>query len=133
MIISSKGRYGLKAMYLIAVNQTPVSVKQMAQQEELSEQYLEQLIATLRKADLVCSIRGAKGGYVLNKHPREITVGDVLRALEGDFAPAECVSTGECEKECSTKNIWHKIHKGIHDVLDSFTLQDMIDENEKET
>ena len=129
MLISSKGRYGLKAMYLIAIKDSPLSVKQMAQTERLSEQYLEQLIATLKRDNLIFSKRGAKGGYILAKKPEEITVGDILRSLEGDFMSVDCIS-GECDYEdCSTKQIWHKIHSGINSVLDSYTLQDMIDGN----
>lgn len=131
MLISSKGRYGLKAMYLLAGQDFPLSVKQMAETENLSEQYLEQLLATLKRDNLILSTRGAKGGYTLSKKPDKITVGDVLRSLEGDFAPADCIS-GECDSEdCSTKQIWHKIYKGINSILDSYTLQDMIDENNR--
>jgi Rrf2 family cysteine metabolism transcriptional repressor len=132
MILSTKGRYGLKMMYEFALNYGggPMSLKEVAQKQRLSETYLEQLIAHLRKAGLVTSIRGAQGGYELSRKPGEITVGEIIRELEGPLAPSECVldSEPECSNAdyCVTRLIWEKIMDSINNVIDSITLDDMI-------
>ncbi len=110
-----------------------IALKNIAERQDLSEHYLEQLIATLRKAGLVKSIRGAQGGYTLAHEPSEITVGEILRALEGSLAPVDCVLENEpadCvySSKCVTKKIWMKIRDSINQVVDSITLQDLIDE-----
>lgn len=139
MKLSTKGRYGLKAMLELAINhgKGPLPLKKIAESQNISEHYLEQLIAILRKNGLVNSVRGAQGGYMLKDEPKNITVGKILRALEGDIAPSDCVledEEGNCSREefCATKTIWIKIRDSINDVIDSVTLQDMVDEhNEK--
>ncbi|WIV11195.1 Rrf2 family transcriptional regulator [Proteiniborus sp. MB09-C3] len=135
MKLSTKGRYGLKAMFELALHygEGPVVLRNIAESQDISEHYLEQLIAVLRKNGLATSVRGAQGGYLLNDDPKNITVGDVIRALEGDIAPSECVldeNLGKCVKEdfCVTKNVWVKIRNSINDVIDSITLQDMVDD-----
>lgn len=138
MKLSTKGEYGLRAMFDLAqrYGQGPVSLKTVAERQEISEHYLEQLIAGLRKAGLVRSIRGAQGGYILARDPQEVTVGDVIRVLEGPIAPMDCVSEEEKEQcsrfdSCITKGIWVKVRDSINEVLDSITLQDMCEEAEK--
>lgn len=137
MILSTKGRYGLKAMFELArcYGQDTVPMKQIAAAHDISVSYLELLLAELKRAGLVESIRGPSGGYRLPKHPKDIKVGDVIRALEGDMAPTDCVlndnicSGGNC---CPTKPVWQKVYKALNEVLDSMTLQDMVDDyNEK--
>jgi Rrf2 family protein len=135
MRLSTKGRYGVKAMFDLALHggETPLSLKTIAERQEISEPYLEQLIATLRKAGLVKSVRGAYGGYLLAHHPEQITVGSIIRSLEGSIAPAECVSEMdpiECERaeNCVTRILWEKIRISIDNVIDSITLQDMIND-----
>lgn len=135
MKLSTKGRYGLKAMFELALHygEGPLALRNIAESQNISEHYLEQLIAVLRKNGLAISVRGAQGGYLLSDDPKNITVGDVIRALEGDIAPSECVldeNTGKCIKEdyCVTKNVWIKIRNSINDVIDSITLQDMVDD-----
>lgn len=135
MKLSTKGRYGLKAMFELALHygEGPLALRSIAESQDISEHYLEQLIAVLRKNGLAISVRGAQGGYLLSDNPKNITVGDVIRALEGDIAPSECVldeNTGKCIKEdyCVTKNVWIKIRNSINDVIDSITLQDMVDD-----
>ncbi len=135
MKLSTKGRYGLKAMFELALHygEGPVALRSIAESQGISEHYLEQLIAVLRKNGLATSVRGAQGGYLLNDDPKNITVGEVIRALEGDIAPSECVldeNSGKCIKEdcCVTKNVWIKIRNSINDVIDSITLQDMVDD-----
>lgn len=136
MKLSTKGRYGLKAMFQLALQygEGPTPLNNVAQEQNISENYLEQLVATLKKNGFLESVRGAQGGYYLSKAPNEITVGNILRALEGDIAPADCVIDSEdtnCERAeyCVTKLVWEKIRDSIDDVVDSITLQDMIDEH----
>ncbi|HNR04943.1 MAG: Rrf2 family transcriptional regulator [Clostridiaceae bacterium] len=134
MILSTKGRYGLKIMYELALNygEGPMPLKEVAQRQQLSETYLEQLIAHLKKAGLVRSIRGAQGGYELIRKPEEISVGEIIRTLEGPLAPSECVMDDEpeCSKaeNCVTRLIWEKIMEGINNVVDSITLNDMVND-----
>lgn len=134
MILSTKGRYGLKMMYEFALNygKGPMSLKDVAQKQQLSETYLEQLIAHLKKAGLVTSVRGAQGGYELIRKPEEITVGEIIRVLEGPLAPSECVMDDEPEctraEYCVTRLIWEKIMESINNVVDSITLNDMVND-----
>lgn len=138
MKLSTKGRYGLKAMFELALSygEGPTPLNNIAQKQNLSLHYLEQLFATLRKAGLVKSIRGAQGGYILADKPENITVGNVLRTLEGPIAPSDCVIEDE-ESECSrlghcvTRTIWGRIKDSIDEVIDSITLQDMVDDHKK--
>ncbi len=132
MKISTKGHYGVQAMFDLAQHygKGPVSLKSVAERQDLSEHYLEQLIAGLRKAGLVKSVRGAQGGYILARDPADIKVGDIIRVLEGPIVPVECVGAAEPEQclkaeFCVTRNIWEKVRNSIEDVLDSITLADM--------
>ncbi len=132
MKLSTRGRYGLKAMYRIALHygQGPISLKTIAEAENLSESYLEQIFLVLRKESLLDSVRGPQGGYMLAKEPDSITVGEILRPLEGDLAPSDCVMDDyKCEngEDCVTKVVWSRIKNSIDEVVDSITLQDMID------
>lgn len=134
MKLSTRGRYGLKAMFQLALHygKGPIPLNVIASQQDLSENYLEQLFSALRKEGLIKSVRGAQGGYMLAKPPEKITVGSVLRVLEGNMAPVECVidDTVICDKEesCVTKLVWMKIKDSINSVIDSITLQDMLNE-----
>lgn len=138
MKVSTKGRYGLKAMVDLAVHckgNSCVSLKSIAERQGISEAYLEQLMAVLKKNGFVKSIRGAQGGYILKKALEEISVGDILRALEGPLNVVECVSdkknvscgSGTCKK-CVTKNVWEKISDSLSEVVDSISLKDLADE-----
>jgi len=100
----------------------PVSLKSIAQKNDLSEHYLEQLVSPLRNAELVKSIRGAYGGYILTRNPEEITAGDIIRVLEGPISPVEF----EEEEDPAKRDLWLKIKDAISEVLDSTTLQDLI-------
>ncbi|CCQ97596.1 HTH-type transcriptional regulator CymR [[Clostridium] ultunense Esp] len=137
MRLSTRGRYGLKAMFQLALHygEGPIPLNSIASAQELSENYLEQLVSTLRKSGLLNSVRGAQGGYMLAKSPEDITVGNILRALEGDMAPADCVidnSNGyEKEENCVTKLVWMRMRDSINQVIDSISLQDMLDEQAK--
>lgn len=136
MKLSTKGRYGLKAMFELALHygEGPIPLKSIAETQKISEHYLEQLIAVLKKNGLVSSVRGAQGGYMLIDSPRKIKVGDVIRALEGDIAPVDCVtdtSGTKCEREerCVTRLVWEKINNSVNEVIDSITLEDMIEDH----
>ncbi|MDN5345134.1 MAG: hypothetical protein PWQ18_1248, partial [Clostridia bacterium] len=129
MKLSTRGEYGLRAMFDLAQHygEGPIPIKSVAERQDISEHYLEQLIAVLRKAGLVKSVRGAQGGYTLSRDPEEITVGDIIRVLEGPIAPVDCLNVNEgdgCERAetCVTRDIWEKVRDSITDVLDSFTL-----------
>lgn len=131
MKISTKGRYGLRAMIDLAANGTDklVTLKSIAERQSLSEPYLEQLIAPLKKAGLVRSTRGAFGGYALTRAPDAITVGDVLRVLEGDMMPVDCESENACAAgacdNCVTKSVWGKMYDSMNDVIDNITLSEL--------
>lgn len=124
MKISTKGRYGLTIMMELAakVGEGPTSLKSIAEKNQLSEHYLEQLIAPLRNAGLVKSIRGAYGGYILSREAKEITAGDIIRVLEGPISPVDF----EEEDDPAKRNLWLRIRDSIADVLDSSTLEDLI-------
>ncbi len=135
MKLSTKGRYGVRAMVDLATNYgtTPISIKTISKRENLSEYYLEQLFSPLRRANIIRSVRGAQGGYVLCKSPSEITVGDIMTILEGPVEIADCIDGVECDSIdcCATKAVWQKIKNSIDSVMDSITLQDIIDDYEK--
>ncbi len=134
--ISTKGRYGLQMMIDIAMNQHggPVSVRDIACRQSLSEKYLEQIITLASRAGLLKSVRGPAGGYSLTRPAKEISVGDILRAMEGSLSPVDCVrhESGEeilCRNagECATYELWRDIKAAVDSVIDSRTLQDVID------
>ncbi len=138
MKLSTRGRYGLKAIYELALHygEGPIPLNEVANKQKLSESYLEQLFLSLRKDKLIKSVRGAQGGYMLNRKPEDITVGDVLRCLEGNIAPALCLEDGvkeECSMsdECITKYVWSEIKNSLDNVIDSITLEDMINKDNK--
>ncbi len=138
MRLSTKGRYGLKAMFDLAMNygDKPVSLTTIAARQGVSVNYLEQLISPLRKAGFVRSVRGAQGGYLLNVKPDEITVKDVLETLEGPLAPTDCVkddNDNSCDNAsyCVTRLIYEKMKESIDQVVSSITLADMIEDHNK--
>ena len=136
MKLSTRGRYGIHAMYDLALNANcgPQSIKAIAEREGIPEAYLEQLIALLKREKLVTSTRGAQGGYVLARPAEEITVGDVLRALEGGLNLVDCLTEEDtCGKSCAcpSRIVYMKIRDGLNQVADSITLRDMIDEYER--
>ncbi|MCT4612023.1 MAG: Rrf2 family transcriptional regulator [Clostridia bacterium] len=135
MRLSTKGRYGLKAIISIGANEEngPVSLKYVAESEGISEAYLEQLVALLKKGGLIVSTRGAKGGYKLAKEPNELIVGNILKVLEGSINVVECISDdGKCEcnaiNSCSTKLVWEKVTEAINNVVNNMTLKELIDD-----
>lgn len=132
MRLSTKGRYGLHAMYELAKHYggDPLPLSVISKETELPIGYLEQLIRKLKKDKLVDSIRGPKGGYYLTKNPKDITIGDVLRSSEDFFGVTECSNDfGVCGKEdfCIARQVWIVIADEINKTIDSITLQDMVD------
>ncbi len=136
MRLSTKGRYGARAMLDLALNacERPILLREIAKRQEVSEKYLEHSISALRKAGLVRSIRGARGGYVLAKLPSEIKLGEIMEVLEGSMAPVECVDDSKvCQRAqlCVTRDIWAKIKEAIDNILESITLADMVEQQNK--
>ncbi|MBQ1194262.1 MAG: RrF2 family transcriptional regulator [Lachnospiraceae bacterium] len=132
MRISTKGRYALRLMIDLAINQDndPVRLKDIAERQNISVKYLEQIISILSKAGYVRSIRGANGGYQLKKKAAEYTVGMILRLTEGSLAPVPCVEDNtECERseDCVTVEIWKRMNDAINNVVDEITLQNLVE------
>lgn len=134
MKLSTRSRYGIHAMYDLAEHwgdEAPRPLKLIAEAQNIPEAYLEQLMGVLRKEGLVISNRGAQGGYRLSIAPGEITVGDVLRALEGDLNLVDCLLEEEsCGKSCAcpTRIVWLRLRDGLNDIVNGITLQSMMDE-----
>lgn len=138
MKLSTKGRYGLRALIDLAQysEETPVSITSISARQDLSERYLEQLMSLLKKAGIVRSVRGAGGGYVLAKEIDKISVGDVLRALEGDLRPVDCAgleTEGGCSASdsCVTKYVWQRINESINRTVDEIMLNQLVEESKK--
>lgn len=133
MKISTKGRYALRLMLDLAVNNTGeyIKIKSIAERQELSEKYLEQIITYLSRAGYVKSVRGSQGGYRLAKDADQYTVGMILRLTEGSLAPVACLDDEEnmCNRadECVTIYVWKKLNNAIKDVVDNITLADLVD------
>jgi len=133
MKLSTKGKYGLYAMYYLAsqAGEGPQPLRAIAEMN-VPEQYLEQLLGSLRRAGLVTTVRGAQGGYQLSRPPQEITVGDIIDATEGPLTISECLSdTESCHKsgQCPARRVWESLSNSINALLQSITLQDMLDQN----
>lgn len=136
MKISTRGRYALRLMLDLAVNDLGmyIPLKAVAERQDISDKYLEQIIHQLSKANLVVSARGAQGGYKLAKHPDEYTVGEILRTVEGSLAPVACLECGTpCSRaeQCIAIGFYKKIQDAVDDVVNNTTLADMINDFEK--
>lgn len=132
MTISTKGRYALRIMMDLSSHTGEiVKLRDIAARQEISEKYMEQIIAVLNKAGYVRSTRGAQGGYQLVKQPQEYTVGMILRLTEGSLAPVECLTDNAlpCERsgKCATVEIYKRLYEAINGVIDNTTVQDLID------
>ena len=133
MKLSSRSRYGFRAILELALEygNGPVQIKTIAQRQEISNKYLEQLIVMLKSASLVRSIRGPRGGYILAKAPNEIRLDEIFRTLEGPMVAVECIEHPEyCAKcsDCVTRQLWSEIQGAMLGVLQAKTLQDLVDE-----
>lgn len=139
MKISTKGRYALRTMIDLAMNDTGenISIKAIAARQGISTKYLEQIISTLNKAGYAKSERGANGGYRLTKKPEEYTVGMILRLTEGSLAITTCTQDEQnlCERYgcCTTVKVWEKINKAISDVVDNITIADLAADEQNST
>jgi Rrf2 family protein len=138
MKLSTKGRYGVKAMVDLCIHygEEPSSIKSISERQNISEYYLEQLFSPLRKADLIKSVRGAQGGYILSRAPKDITVSEIMGVLEGPIEISDCIEENN-DKSCSnidccaTRLLWSRIKESIDSVMESTTLQDMVDDYNK--
>lgn len=131
MKMSTRGRYGTRAMLDIALNyeKGPVSLKDMAQRQEISVKYLEQLIPPLKAVGLIRSIRGAGGGYTLTRHPDKINLLEIMQALER-ISPVDCLDSPDvCSRisKCATYDVWKEIQESTNNILRSLTLADMME------
>lgn len=132
--LSSRSEYGVRAMVELASSygKGPVSLREIASREQIPEKYLEQLFSQLRKAKLISGTRGASGGYMLTREPHRISVGDVMRAVDGPIAVCNCTSEhmheADCDKKehCAAHPVWAKLQDGIVSILDSTTLSDLV-------
>jgi Rrf2 family cysteine metabolism transcriptional repressor len=133
--LSTKCRYGTRAIVEIAKSygKVPVKRKEIAESQGISESYLENILISLKNSGMIDTIRGAQGGYMLNKPPSAIALFDVVQALEGSLAPVECLEKqSACDRvaRCTTRNLWKDLMDAQKKVLQSVTLQNLID-NEK--
>ena len=135
MKISTKGRYGARAALELATRfgDGPIMVREIAENQGISERYLEQILNTLRTSGIVKSTRGARGGYELARLPSEIMLGDIVRALEGPFDIVSCTKARDCgrEKACATYTVWEEVKAAIEGVLDSISLEDLAERHRK--
>ena len=130
MKLSARSRYGTRMMVELAqkYNEGPMQIGEIARNQDISVKFLEQLIIPLKKANMVESVRGPKGGHMLAKAPEEISVGEIVRTLENDTVLVKCIGQPEiCDryKTCVTREIWGAATKALYDELDSFTLDQM--------
>lgn len=140
MKISTRGRYGLRAMIDLAINENSgiIPLREISKRQNISEQYLEQLFSRLRKSGIVKSVRGAHGGYLLNSSPENITVKDILVALEGPIAPVDCVLSEDIKEKCNSSNfcvthdLWVMVKENIDDLLESVTLAELKEKSQNQ-
>lgn len=137
MRISTKGRYAVRVMLDLAVNNTGeyIKVKDIAARQDISEKYLEQIISILNKAGFVKSVRGAQGGYRIARDPSEYTVGMILRLTEGSLNPVACLDDeiNECERcdTCETLEVWKELAAAIDHVVDGVTVADLAERQQE--
>lgn len=139
MKLSTKGKYGVRAVFEIARNEGegPLTIKTIAERQGISLSYLEQILYRLAKAGLIESVRGPGGGYLIGKTPSELTIGDVVRALEGPIALSHCLEpgmSGDCYQadDCVARMVWSRVGAKIEEALDSITFNDLLREYPKE-
>jgi Rrf2 family cysteine metabolism transcriptional repressor len=136
MKLSTKGRYGTRALLDLALHQgeEPVLLKDIARRQEISPWYLEHLIAPLIAGGIVRSTRGTKGGISLARPPEDVRLSEIVQLLEGSIVPVECVSNpGVCSRSelCATRDIWTKLKRAMNEVLESTTLQDLVEQQKR--
>ncbi|MGN1235090.1 MAG: RrF2 family transcriptional regulator [Christensenellaceae bacterium] len=130
MKISTKGRYALRFLVDLAEHQGDgyVTLKEIAERQEISKKYLEQIIPILHKSDLLQASRGFQGGYRLTRPPKDYTVGEILRLTEGSLSPVSCVDHADCSRcdSCVTYPVWKGLAQAVNGYLDSITLEDLL-------
>src|SRR5574340_922557 len=133
MKLSTKGKYGVRALFEIARNygQGPLSMKEIVERQKISLSYLEQILHRLGKAGIIESVRGPHGGYVLARKPAEVTIGDIVRSLEGPIALSHCLEPGfseECYQadDCVARMVWTKVGEKIEEALDSISFEHLL-------
>ena len=136
MKLSTRGRYGTRALLELALHhgEGPIPLKDVAQSQQISLHYLEHLITPLVVAGIVLSIRGSRGGVSLAKPPEAIRLSEIIQLLEGSITPAECVDNPEIcnrSKLCVTRDIWSELKKVMNGVLESTTLQDLVERQKR--
>jgi Rrf2 family protein len=139
MKLSTKGKYGVRAVFEIArhYGNGPISIKEIAERQGISFSYLEQILHKLAKAGLIDSVRGPAGGYLLARQPSELTIGDIVRVLEGPIALSHCLEPGEsadCYQadDCVARMVWAKVGAKIEEALDSISFNDLLQRKQKE-
>lgn len=141
MKLSAKVEYGVRAMAVLSIyyQEGPLPLREIAEQEKISLKFLEQIFPDLKRADLIQSIRGSRGGYILSRPPAEINVGDIVRAVEGPITPVDCLSEFDSEScchrkdACLTRQVWEKLRDRINDVLDEVSLDELVEVKPAET
>jgi Rrf2 family protein len=134
MKISTKGRYALRLLLDLAEHGDGgfIALKEIAERQDISKQYLEQIVSLLNTSDILRTNRGKQGGYMLAKEPHQCTAGQVLRITEGSLTPVACLDDelNQCDRAgfCKTLPMWNGLNKVIADYLDSVTLQDMLEQ-----
>lgn len=140
MKVSKKTEYGLRAMVAIALMAgvtEPVSLRAVAEAEDIPEQFLDQIVSKLRKAGFVTSVRGVNGGYRLSRPPEDIPMGALVRVLEGSLSPISCISDIDglpgdfCDRlgKCRTRNVWMRVMQAVTEALDSISLAHVMQED----
>lgn len=133
MKISTRGRYALRLMLTLAMNETDqyMTIKSISELQEISGKYLEQIITVLNRAGYVKSVRGAQGGYKLARPAQDYTVGMILRLIEGSLVPVACMETEQnmCTRcsQCATLDVWEQLNEAINSVVDHITLADLVE------
>ncbi len=132
MKLSTRGKYGVRALFEIARNfgRGPLSIKEIVERQRISLSYLEQILHKLGKAGIIESVRGPHGGYVLARKPADLTIGDVVRALEGPIALSHCLEPGDAgcyqADDCVARMVWARVGEKIEDALDSITFEHLL-------
>ena len=138
MKVSTKGRYALRMLLDLAEHKDDgfVSLRAVAERQNISKQYLEQIVSLLHTSDILSTSRGKQGGYMLAKEPSRYTVGQILRITEGGLAPVACLEDdmNQCDRAgfCKTLPLWQGLNKTISDYLDNITLQDMLERSHEQ-
>ena len=135
MRLSTRCRYGIHAMFDLAQNvgEGPQTIRSIAERQLVPEQYLEQIIGVLRREGYVKSLRGAQGGYMLAKDPSEISIGELIRLLEGPVLMADCMGDADAcirSSQCPSRLVWERLTDCINGVVDAISLQDMLKDHE---